>query len=475
MVKRNRIIFVLVSAVLVNACALGPDYRRPELELPENWAATPAGATAIDAAGERWWSLYGDPVLERLIDEALAHNADVQIAAARVLEARAQAGITDADRIPVVTAGATVNRTRNSLEGAMPLPSGTPRVQNSHRVTLDASYEIDLWGRYRRASEAARAELLASESSQQAVRLSLVAQVVQQYFALLAADAQVTTLRRTLETRNESLDLLRKRLAGGIASEYDLRTVEAEAAFARSQLAGALQVQEQQEAVLALLLGRSPRAVMTGQTERGTPAAQIKDWVPAGLPSELLLRRPDVREAEQRLIAENARIGVARSQIFPALTLTGFLGNESTELSKLFTGPAGIFQFAAAATQPIFNAGRTTFARRAAEARREQALAQYRQAVAGAFRDVRMALSAQASAREVLEAESQRVEALRLAHDKASLRYEGGVASRLELLDTERQLLQAELARIDAERAQRAAVADLFKALGGGWPAQEAM
>ena len=460
-------------AVLLSACTVGPDYQRPTSELPVAWIAAGDEAKPADGAGEHWWDLYGDPVLGQLVNEALSHNADIQVAAARVLQARAQAGLIDADGAPVVFANASANRTRSSQDSAFPLQPGTPAIQNNFRATLEASYELDLWGKYRRASEAARAELLAADSAQQAVRLSLVADVIQQYFALLAADQQAAAAQRVLASRGESLELLRKRLTAGVASRFDLHVSEAEEAVARSQLATATQSQARQEAVLAVLLGRSPRDVMDGTVTRGTPAAQTVLWVPAGLPSDLLLRRPDIRQAEQLLIAANARIGAARSQVFPSISLTGLVGSESTDLSNLFSGPAGIFQFAAAVTQPIFNAGRTTHALRVAEAQREQALLQYRQAIANAFRDVRIALAGQEAARLTLQAETQRAESLGFAFKQAGLRYEGGISSRLDVLDVERQLLQAELARIDALRAQHAAVADLFKALGGGWPVAE--
>jgi multidrug efflux system outer membrane protein len=457
----------LLLCALLAGCAVGPDYRRPELELPTAWRAPEGTKTA--QAGTRWWRLYQDPLLERLVEEALAHNADLQVAAARVLEARALAGIVDADRYPVVAASFAAARTRSSTVGSFPLPAGVPATQRSYSATLDAAYEIDLWGKYRRASEAARAELLAAEWAREAVRLSLTAQVARQYFALIAAEQQEATLRRVAAGREESAALLRRRFEGGLASEFDLRTAEAEAAAARSQLATAVQARERQDAALALLLGRSPRAVLEEKVDTGTPAAQTAPWVPEGLPSELLLRRPDLRQAEERLVAENARIGAARAQFFPSIVLTAFLGSESAALSGLFSGPAGVFQFAASVAQPIFNAGRLGYAVEAAEARREQALALYRQAVAGAFRDMRDALAAQAAAREALAAETERAQALRVAREQANLRYEGGVASRLEVLDAERQLLQAELAETEAERAQRAAVADLFTALGGGW------
>lgn len=458
-----------LSLALAGCSLLGPDYQRPSLELPAAWPAAAPEATAADRTGERWWSLYRDPVLEQLVDEALAHNADLQLALARQQEARALAGSADADRYPTVSANLSRDRTKSSLESTFPLPAGFPRTQNSNRASLDAAWEIDLWGKYSRAGEATRAELLAAESAQRGVRLSLTAQVAQQYFALLAANAQAATARRTLASREETLALFRKRLEVGAISEYDLRQTEAETAVARSQLATLTHARERAESALAVLLGRSPRQVMAGNVERGTPPALTAMAVPAGLPSDLLLRRPDLQEAEQRLIAANARIGAARANYFPAVSLTAYLGSESTAFKDLFKGPTGIFQFAAALTQPIWNAGRISFFVQASEARRDQALAQYRQAVAAAFKDVRDALAAQVAAGETLAAESTRAEALGLALKQAELRFDAGLASRLEVLDVERNLLQAELARIDAERARKAALADLFKALGGAW------
>jgi outer membrane protein, multidrug efflux system len=460
------------AALLLAGCTVGPDYRQPDFELPPTWrsaaASAPAGAQPADRVGERWWALYADPVLDRLIDEALQHNADIAVAAARIVEARALASIADAAFYPSVSAGLSGNRTKSSALGTFPL-QGIPQIQNDYRATLDASYEIDFWGKYRRASEAARADLLAAESASATVRLSLAAQVAQQYFALLAADAQLRVTERTLGTRVETLTLFEKRVQAGTFSEYGLHQAQAEAAATRSQLASLRQAQDRLESALALLLGRSPRAVMEGAIERGAPPAVTDLVVPAGLPSDLLLRRPDLRQAEAQLIAANARIGVARAEYFPSVGLTAYLGSESVSFSRLFSGPAGIFQFAAAITQPLWNAGRLRAGTEVSEARRDQALASYQKAVASAFKDVRDTLAAQNTAREVLAAESARAAALGQALGQARLRFDAGIASQLDVLDVERNLLAAELARIDAERARKAALADLFKALGGGW------
>lgn len=471
---RNNVAAVVLAALLLPACSfLQTRHEKPAPELPASWQID-SGAQQASAAGEQWWTLFNDPVLNRLVDEALEHNHDVAAAAARILEAEATLGVTDADRYPVVTASGDGNRTGTSQATAVQQP-GMPRVTNNVRLTLNASYELDVWGKYRRASDAARAQLLASESARDAVKLTLAADVAQQYFNLLAADAQVEVIRNVLKTRADSLALLKLRSASGLASEYEVRQAEAEEAGARSQLSAALKAQDNVQTALSILLGRSPRAVMEGGVERGLVAASQAIWVPDGLPSDLLLRRPDIREAEQNMLAQEARIDAARAEYFPTISLTAYLGSESATLADLFSGPAGIFQFALGLAQPIFNAGRLSFTVKAAEARREQALTAYRKAVASAFGDVRIALNDQTAARTTWQAESERVVALVDAQRLANMRYEGGVSSRLEVLDVDRQLLQAQLARVDAENAQRAAVVSLFKALGGGWgPAESA-
>jgi len=466
--RLNKTLLLLASAALLGACTTGPNYQRPEMQLPEQWAAKEATDKTSAAAGERWWTLYGDPVLDKLEDEALAHNADAQVALARVLEVRAQLDIAESAQYPNVSANASEVRNRATLAGSYPRPSTVPRMSTTTRATLDASYELDLWGKYRRSSEAARADLFGAEANRDAVRLTLTAQVAQQYFALLAYTAQEETVKRALANREERLAMDRKRLELGVISEFQLHQSEAEVASAQAQLANIEVLGDRQETALAILLGRSPRDVLNAQLERGTPTLS-EVWVPDGLPAELLLRRPDLQAAEQRLISQNAHIGEARAQYFPSITLTGYLGTESADMAKLFTGPAGIFQFAAGLSQPIFNAGRIRANVRASEARRDQALAQYQQAVASAFGDVRNALASQSAARKALAAETARSQALATATQQAEVRLQVGSASRMDFLDVERNHLQAELNRLDAERAQRAAVADLFKALGGGW------
>ena len=463
-----------IAAVLSGCISLAPDYQRPAAELPAAWSGPAGQSTAV---GGQWWKVYGDAQLDRLVEEALASNADLAAAVARVDEARARLGETRAAQYPTLQAGIEASRVESSLRTATPLPSGVERVNDNYRAALDMSYELDLWGRLRDASAAARAELLATEAARETVRIVLAADVVQGYFSLRALDEQVAATQRSLATRSESLSLQQLRFEHGTLSEFEYRQREAEVEAARAQLPVLERRRTEQESALAVLLGQSPKFIYEGTVvEQSPPApdpagAPPELFVPAGLPAELLLRRPDLIEAEQRLIAANARIGVARAAYLPSITLTGFLGNASADLDNLFSGPAGISGIVAAIGQPIFTGWRISSQVDAASARERQALAQYQRAIQNAFRDVRNALVAQTKTREQFEAEHRRVTALRDTLRLAQLRYENGIASQLDVLDAERNLLDAELNRSDALRARRAAVADLFKSLGGGWGA----
>ena len=454
-----------IAVLALTGCSLAPKYEKPAAELPEQWKET-APRFAEDG---RWWRVYDDQVLDKVLDEALAGNGDLLIAAARVDEARALLGEANSFRWPTVDAQAAVSRQQISTRTATSFP-GIPREYSNHRATVNVSYDLDLFGRLRSNAAAAQAELQASEASREAVRLALAAQVAKSYFALRSLDEQVSLTRRTVELRQEALGLQRKRLQGGVISEFDLRQLEAEAAVVRAQLPPLEREREREEVALSVLLGRSPKQVFEGNVavkqafeEKPGPAA-----IPSGLPSELLLRRPDLVEAERVLAAANARIGVARAEMFPSISLTAFLGSESAALSNLFAGgAAATWQIAAGITQPIFAGGRLKARTEAAEARERAAVAQYQQAIRSAFGEVRTALIAQTRARESYEAEAAREAALAQTLRLARLRYQNGVASQLDVLDAERGLLAAQVARVDALRAHRAAVADLFRALGG--------
>jgi outer membrane protein, multidrug efflux system len=456
----------LAALALAGCMTVGPDYQKPTVDVPAVWP----GASTEAPVSVRWWTLYGDAHLNLLVEEALTHNTDLRVAAARVDEARALLTVVRSDQLPSVSAGAAASRNRISERSGTSFPGIDPEYTDL-QLALQASWEIDFWGKYRRATEAARADLVASESGRDAVQLSLIAEVARGYFTLRALDAQVEITLRRLEIRQRALELERLRFDAGEASELQLRQVEAETAAAQALLPALQQQQATQESALAVILGRSPRALLESGVERGTEleAMTLPPAVPAGLPSGLLERRPDLREAEQRLIAANARIGVARAAYFPSISLTGLFGFESDGLSDLFSAPARLWQFSASAAQTVFDAGRTTAQVDIATARREQTLAQYQGTVQNAFREVKDALVTSRRAQERLDAERTRTAALRQALRLATLRYESGESSLLDALDAERGLLDAELNRIEAQRIQLTATADLVKALGGGW------
>ncbi|MCB1958161.1 MAG: efflux transporter outer membrane subunit [Rhodocyclaceae bacterium] len=454
---------------LLAACATpGATPPRPVIDLPLAWPAQEGAEVPLDA---HWWRLFEDPALDALVDEALAANGDLAIAAERIEQARLQAGIVDTDRYPSVSGGASSTRNRRSLEGSVQQPAGTPRIQNTHQIGIEASYELDLWGRYRAASEAARADLLATQWAREGIRLSLIANVIDSYHALRAADASKLALQRTLAGRDDALDLLARRVQAGTASEFDLNQTRAERVAVITQQAALDSDTAAVEARLATLLGRSPRAILQADIQRGRGIERLPLQVPAGLPSELLLRRPDLRLAEARLAAADARIVEARALLYPSISLTAAFGQESATLSKLLTSGANVINLGLGLTQPIWNAGRLQKNVALTESQRREQLLAYDQALRAAFGDVQTAVAAQGAATRILESERMRADILRDTARQAGLRFDAGLTSRLEVLDAERNLLQAELAAINAEAAQRTAVTSLVRALGGGWDA----
>ena len=453
-----------VLLLLLAGCAATDRYERPAVELPAAWKAS-APRFAEDG---RWWRIYGDAQLDALVEEAFARNQDLVIAAARVDEARALVGEAESGYFPTVDAGGSASRQQMSTRTAV-APPGIAREYSSYRATLNVSYELDLFGRIRAGARAARAELEASEAARETVRLALAAQVAKSYFTLRALGEQVDLTRRTMQLRDEALALQKKRAQAGVIGDFELRQLEAETAAARAQLPPLERDREREEAALALLLGRSPAEILefslqakVAQAERPGPPV-----LPPGMPSELLLRRPDIVEAERRLAAANARVAAARAEIFPSIVLTGALGSESAALSNLFSSGAGLWSVGLALAQPIFAGGRLEARSEAAEARERALVAQYRKAIQAAFSETRAALAVQARSRESYDAESARAEALGETARLARLRYDNGIASQLDVIDAERGLLAARAARIEALRAYRAAIADLFRALGG--------
>ncbi|HYC44308.1 MAG TPA: efflux transporter outer membrane subunit [Burkholderiales bacterium] len=459
---------LLIATLVLGGCAKVPLFKKPDAELPAAWKDAPAQGQV--ATGERWWSIYGDAALDRLIDEGLANNPDLAIAAERIEEARAQLRITDAELLPAVDARLQGDRSRSSERSSFPLPPGVPLERSNYRGAFNVSYELDLFGRLRGASQAARADLLATAAARHTVRNSLVNQIVQSYYSLLALDRQIAVTERTIDVRTRDIGLQRKRLEAGLISDFALRQLEADVSIVRAQLPVLQQRRTAEEIALARLVGRTPRAIVEDPIAMTADGGQQPAVVvPEGLPSDLLLRRPDIVEAEQRLAAANARVAVARASLFPRIALTGFLGSESGQLGDLFSGPALIWQLAFGLTQPIFQGGRLRGEIDVVQARERQALANYQKTLQTAFGEVREALSAQTRTRESYAAENERVNALAETLRLARIRFENGLSSQLDVLDAERNLLQAELSRIDALRANRAAVSNIVRALGGGW------
>lgn len=465
--RKSLILLVAMAMpIALSGCVTLPEMKQLKADLPASWQdGKPQETVAAD-----WWKAYNDPVLDALMAEALAHNRDLKLAAARIEEVRANLGLADADRYPELQIGGNAGRSRVTGKGNM--PPGTPLVNNNFKLNLQAVWEVDLWGRYREASAAARADLLASEYARRGIQSSLTSTVAQSYFSLAALDAGNRLVQDTLANRREAVALQRLRFEGGVASELALRQAEAELASVAISLAQLGQQVRQQELALAVLLGREPRSIMEGTLSRGARLAEITlpPAVPAGLPSDLLLRRPDLRQAEQKLLSTQARIREAGAAIYPNLSLTANLGTESKALADLFSGPAGIWGLAAGFSQTLLNAGRTEAAIKAADARQDQALIAYEQSLQVAFKEVLDALILHRQARETGEEEVRRVGALKRAAELAELRYQNGVSNYLEVLDARRNLFQAEQGGIEARRMQLAATAYLFKALGGGWP-----
>jgi multidrug efflux system outer membrane protein len=452
---------IAALALLVAGCTVGPNFKRPDVDLPKDLGVVQSPAPAP----ERWWVLFNDPVLDRLVDEALAANRDLRAAAERVEQSRAQLSITRADELPSAGIDASAARARASQDSAFPLP---PEFiySNTRRLVLRFSWELDFWGKYRRATEAARAEILASEAGRDAIRASLIGDVVRGYFALQALDRRVQALERTLVTREKALELQKLRFDAGVVSELEYWQVESDVRTAQALIPVMRQARVRQEGALTVLFGRTPREVYEARVDRAPAAAPPMVEVPAGLPSDILLRRPDLREAEARLHAANARIGVARAAYFPSISLTGFFGGESQRLGDLFSGPARTWNIAGGLLQPLFAAGQIKGGVDLANARTREAAELYQKAVANAFREVRDAIAAQTNLREASTAQQARERSLARTLELARLRYDNGTVSLFEVLDTERQLLLVRLDAIDAERDRRAAIVDLYLALG---------
>jgi multidrug efflux system outer membrane protein len=455
-------LLIAAFTLAITGCTTTPT-APPAVELPP--------ATLTDVHLERWWTNFNEPPLTALIDEALANNLDLQVAMARIDAARAQVTLARGSLYPTVDVGVNAGRARVSRVGATPIPQGFPATGDDYRLGLNASYELDLWGKYRAATRAAQNDVLASEYARETVRTAIAAEVARAYFQLLAADAQLRLLRDTLVLRDETVRLQIDRAQAGVIGDYDLSQAKAERAAVVSDIAIAEQAIALNESALASLTGRSPRDVFAPAVARSATPASLLDvpTVPAGLPSDMLERRPDIRQVEKSLAAASLRIDRARADYFPSVSLTGSLGTESTALGSLFSGSSFFWSLGAGLLQPLFNLNAIDANVEAATARREELVANYRQTVQAAFKDVHDALSANRTTREALAAQTERSENLQQAYSLSDIRYKAGYSPYLEVLDAQRQLLQAQTLQIIAARDVRLALVDLAKALGGGW------
>jgi multidrug efflux system outer membrane protein len=451
-------------SLLGSGCMTGPDYVRPGVDMPAAWRVSDQGAR--DLANTAWWDQFNDPVLNDLIATALRENKDLLIASARIEEYAGRYGITRAALFPQAGLGASGNRQQVSIANA----DATGRTYSTYDTLLSASWEIDLWGKIRRQSEAAQAQIVASEEGRQGVILTLVASVAGGYINLRNLDRQLEIATDTARARADSYKIFQDRFAGGVVSLLELSQNKSLYEEALATIPQLEKIVAQQENALSVLLGRNPGPIVRGKNidDLAPPTA------PEGLPSSLLERRPDIREAEQTLIAANAQIGAAKAAYYPSISLTGVLGVASGSLSDLFGSSSKIWQYAGALNLPIFTGGLLAGQVQVTEAMQQQALFAYQKAIQDAFRGVDDALIDQEKTRVQLAAQRRQVESLQQYSETARLRYDNGYTSFLEVLDAERSLFNAQLSYTQTQQVRLQSSINLYKAMGGGWIAEAA-
>jgi multidrug efflux system outer membrane protein len=454
----------LPMAILLAGCTVGPKYKRPAATVPTDYRdAMPAPNLPVSSLGnENWWQVYQDPVLVQLIHTALRQNYDVRIAATRVLEAQAQLGITRANQLPSASLGANIYSQQNAKVSNL-----FPAYEvNAGQLNLSVIWNLDFWGKYRRQTEAARARMLASEWGQRAVMSSLVANVAASYFQLRALDTELDIAKRTLASRQQSLELTRVLVRHGSASDLDVSQSE-QLVYTASETIPDLERQiEQQENALSILLGENP-----GPIARGLPITEqpVPESVPAGLPSELLERRPDIREAEENVVAANAQIGVAKASFFPSFSLTGTGGLESNALNRFLSQPSQTWYAAFSVSQPLFEGGRLRSGLRLARAQWQESVLSYQQTVQDALEQVSNALVAYQKDRDFRGQQELLTQATQRSDQLSVVLYKQGGASYLQVLTSETNYYSAELNLVQAQLNERLALVQVYQALGGGW------
>lgn len=457
-----RAVSLFFLVFMAGGCAIGPDYVRPNLDLPAQWKPDSADNGNLTA---EWWTLYKDSTLTELVRTALEHNHDLAMAMARIDEAKAYLGVAYSAQLPSI--GVEAGTARGD-------PSGPVRRDNTHSISGSVSFELDLWGKYRRATEAARADLLATEAAYRTIRLAVVAETVRAYFALLSLDSQLKTARETLQTRFRAEKVYHDRFREGLSGEFEFRQSEVETITAKALIQNLEMSQAQAEKALAVLIGQTPRQMVKGDIARPTILEEVlvPDLVPAGLPSTLIERRPDIVEAEELLRASTADIGVAKAAFLPSFSLTGLFGWVSSEFDRFMVPGARQWSLGAGVLQPVFEGGSLLAQLEAANARQKEAYAMYQKTVSNAFREVLDALVANRITRERFVTIQTQVKKLRRVLTLATLRYESGQTDFLEVLDAQRALLNSQMELAGARQARLDAVTNLCQALGGGWDRQ---
>ena len=466
-----RLCAVLCIALLIEACSFAPKYERPEQELPSAWKniKLPGEPLHMD-----WWTRFNDPVLNALVKDALAKNQDLAESMAKIESAAAQAGVASSAIWPQVSGEAEATGALASEKAANMTPfnlSGMSRSTTTYQGALSAAWELDFWGKARNAYTALTDILLSTVVGHEALRLSIAGQVARSYFKMLAYDMQLQTAKRTLRTREEGMRIYTARYRQGDITELDYQRASAEVETARAQVHASTMALDSAEASLAVLTGRSPKEILEAAMPRGASISRLPavPVLPAGLPSELLERRPDIRAAEYGIMATNAQIGVARAMFFPSISLTGVTGTLAAAVANLFSGPAAMFSYGASASLPLLDGGRNWYNLKDAEAQKQQAIAVYRKSVQNAFSDVRTSLTAQRETESVVKATKAQLDSLRRASELARLQYDNGYTDYLTVLDAERALFSAELAYANALQNRLDAVVSVCMALGGGW------
>lgn len=459
----RRLLPLIVAALA--GCTLGPDYKRPQVAAPAAFQYEPKDAAAT--ADTLWWQQFQDPVLDQLIAEALQHNTNIQIAAANVEQAAAVLTQTRSQLFPQVGYGIGAQRERTVEPAFAAQIPNYPNPASAYQAALQASWEIDLWGRIRRQSEAAYANVLATDEARRGVILTLVANVANGYLQLRGLDAQLDVAKKTLQTYKESVDLFTLQFQYGQVSMMNVAQAQSQYETAAAQIPLIEQQIAQTQNSLAVLIGRDPGPILRGKSVYELQLPQV----PQGVPSQLLERRPDLNQAEQQLIAANAQIGAAKALYFPTISLTGAFGSASADLSKLFSGPAKVWSYAGTLAGPIFSFGAVSGQVMQAEAAQNAALLNYQLAIRNAFADVDNALVANAKLQEQLDAQVKLVAALQQYSDLARLQYDGGYTSYSTVLQAEQALFPAQLNLASIRAQVFASAVNIYKAMGGGWVA----